>query len=33
MIKMKLVDVKPNTYIECCKEINTKNQEFTIGGR
>ena len=30
-IKMKSVDVKPNTYIESSKEINNKNPKFKIG--
>ena len=30
-IEMKPVDVKSNRNIECSKEINNKNQEFTIG--
>ena len=30
-IKMKPVDVKPNTYIESSKEINNKNPKFKIG--
>ena len=29
-IKMKLVDVKPNTYINSRKEINDKNPKFKI---
>ena len=29
-IKMKPVDVKPNTYIESSKEINNKNPKFKI---
>ena len=30
-IKMKPVDVKSNTYIDSCKEINNKNLKFKIG--
>ena len=30
-IKMKLVDVKTNTYINCSKEINDKDPKFKIG--
>ena len=30
-IKMKPVNVKSNTYIESCKEINDKNPKFKIG--
>ena len=30
-IKMKRIDVKPNTYIESSKEINNKNSKFKIG--
>ena len=30
-IKMKPVDVKPNTYIDCSKEINDKDPKFIIG--
>ena len=29
--KMKPVDVKANTYIECSKEINDKHPKFKIG--
>ena len=30
-IKMKPVDVKPNTYIDSSKETNDKNPKFKIG--
>ena len=30
-IKMEAVDVKSNTYIDSCKEINNKDPEFKIG--
>ena len=30
-IKMKPVDVKPNTYVDCSKEINDKDPKFIIG--
>ena len=30
-IKMKAVDVKPSTYIDCSKEINNKEPKFKIG--
>ena len=30
-IKMKLVHVKTNTYINCSKEINDKDSKFKIG--
>ena len=30
-IKMKPVDVKPNTYIDSSKEINDKDPKFIIG--
>ena len=30
-IKMKPVDVKPNTYIDSSKEINDKDPKFKIG--
>ena len=31
MIKMKLFDVKPSTYIDSSKEINDKNPKYEIG--
>ena len=31
-IKMKPVDIKPNTYIDSSKEINDKDSRFKIGG-
>ena len=30
-IKVNSVDVKSNTYIDSCKEINDKNPKFKIG--
>ena len=30
-IKMKPVDIKPNTYIDSSKEINDKDSRFKIG--
>ena len=30
-IKVKPIDVKPNTYIDSRKEINNKDPEFKIG--
>ena len=32
-IKMKLIDVKDNTYIDFEKEVNDKNSKFKIGDR
>ena len=30
-IKMKPVDVKNNTYIDCSKEVNNKDPKFKVG--
>ena len=32
IIKMKPIDIKPNTYIDSSKEINYKDPKFKVGG-